>query len=852
MSRERDSEVVHDLVTSKYKIAERNRVAKYRFLSNENVNTLSASKFRGSEPSLAQTEKADVKPVDLSVPGTPVSSRYLQSLGKFRRNRGGIDTDSEGDDDDDVNDDNAMSSLQSALTEGLKQFASDMEKLKSHDLADSNEKQPSVAVKKEVEPVKPPQIITTEIKEEIPPLPLKEPPQISRIEKYFRESARRGSLTRDFTEVVETFDPKLLVSDSDSFAKPGTPVSSKFIKAERHHSKKLQPFTDSMKKLEALKSPEIVKVVEENRKSAESPPEKPKRINPVPLTPNGSEVSSFNPPTPPVTPVTEPKIEAPKKLDPKDFPPISSVGIKADKKVDEVLIIIERKVVDEKKVAEEAEIIEQIIAPIRAPKEQAAKPVEVAPPKPIKEEPPKPVVPSKPVEAPKPVEQPKVEEVKQGNVTETKSKPEDSTDSKPSEAPTDPKSYSRKLSVPGTPVDSRKLFNTNVNDDDDSDIDSDIEIIESSEIGELAKEFVGKIEEMLQQTIDEDKKNRVVEAKVEEKPKAAVVEQSKPKAVEAPKPTAVEAPKPKVVEAPKPKAVEAPKPKVVEHPKPKAVETPKPKVEEKPKEEPKLTTVEQAENNDKLPPIENPKIQSYFDQAGKDKSYQRTFSEIESFNEPAMDVIEKVERYFKESEEKKSLTRGFSEAVNYIEPIDIEQLLTPGHPVSSKVVEHMKAIGEIVEEKPLDPVVLHGMEAFKKAHEALHPPPLQDFKADEYFEESKTRHTLKRDFSEVYGEIGAPPRPTTENPEIKKFFEESDAQKTFKRQFSEVIQTLPPRIKDILPDEKPPLHTERSSRFSVFSAPDPTEARPESPTIARKHDQRIKDGEANPIIDLQS
>ncbi|XP_070502652.1 neurofilament heavy polypeptide-like isoform X2 [Chironomus tepperi] len=774
MSRERDSEVVHDLVTSKYKIAERNRVAKYRFLSNENVNTLSASKFRGSEPSLAQTEKADVKPVDLSVPGTPVSSRYLQSLGKFRRNRGGIDTDSEGDDDDDVNDDNAMSSLQSALTEGLKQFASDMEKLKSHDLADSNEKQPSVAVKKEVEPVKPPQIITTEIKEEIPPLPLKEPPQISRIEKYFRESARRGSLTRDFTEVVETFDPKLLVSDSDSFAKPGTPVSSKFIKAERHHSKKLQPFTDSMKKLEALKSPEIVKVVEENRKSAESPPEKPKRINPVPLTPNGSEVSSFNPPTPPVTPVTEPKIEAPKKLDPKDFPPISSVGIKADKKVDEVLIIIERKVVDEKKVAEEAEIIEQIIAPIRAPKEQAAKPVEVAPPKPIKEEPPKPVVPSKPVEAPKPVEQPKVEEVKQ----------------------------------------------------------------ESSEIGELAKEFVGKIEEMLQQTIDEDKKNRVVEAKVEEKPKAAVVEQSKPKAVEAPKPTAVEAPKPKVVEAPKPKAVEAPKPKVVEHPKPKAVETPKPKVEEKPKEEPKLTTVEQAENNDKLPPIENPKIQSYFDQAGKDKSYQRTFSEIESFNEPAMDVIEKVERYFKESEEKKSLTRGFSEAVNYIEPIDIEQLLTPGHPVSSKVVEHMKAIGEIVEEKPLDPVVLHGMEAFKKAHEALHPPPLQDFKADEYFEESKTRHTLKRDFSEVYGEIGAPPRPTTENPEIKKFFEESDAQKTFKRQFSEVIQTLPPRIKDILPDEKPPLHTERSSRFSVFSAPDPTEARPESPTIARKHGKK--------------
>ncbi|CAH1727168.1 unnamed protein product [Chironomus riparius] len=811
MSRERDSEVVHDLVTSKYKIAERNRVAKYRFLSNENVNALSASKHRGSEPSLAQTERADVKPVDLSVPGTPVSSRYLQSLGKFRRNRGGIDTDSEADDDDDEG--NALSSLQSALTEGLKQFASDMEKLKSHDVADSNEKQPPVTVKIEAELVEPPQNgikETTEIKEEIPALPLKGPPQISKIEKYFRESARRGSLTRDFTEVVDTFDPKLL-SDPEGTAKPGTPVSSKFLISERHHSRKLQPFTESMKKLEALKSPEIVKVVEDNRKSVESPPEKPKRINPVPLTPTESPIIIFEAPTPPATPVNESKSDVPKKLDPKDFPPISSSGIKVDKKVEEVLIIVEKKLVDEKKAAEELEIIEQIIAPIRAPKEQAAKPVQVQAPKPVQVQEAKPVEvpPVKPIiEHPtKPFEPPKIEEVKQtseqGNVTEVKPKPEE--DSKPSEAPTDSKSYSRKLSVPGTPVDSRKLFNPLANDDE-SDLDSDIEIIESSEIGELAKEFVGKIEEMLQRTIEDNHLDKIAEAMIEEKPE--------------------------------PKLAEKPKEEVKQ-----PMETPN--------LEPILNAAEDAEKDDKLLPIENPKILNYFEQAGKDKSYQRTFSEIESFNEPSMDVIEKVERYFKESEEKKSLTRGFSEAINYIEPIDIEQLLTPGHPVSSKVVEHLKEIGEIEEEKPIDPIVIHGMEAFKKAHDALHPPPLQDFKAKEYFEESESRHTLKRDFSEVYGEIGAPPRPALENPEIKKFFEESEAQKSFKRQFSEVIQTLPPRIKDILPDEKPPLHIERSSRFSVFSAPDPTEARPESPTIARKHDQRINDEEANLIIDSQ-
>lgn len=689
MSRERDSEIVYDLVTSKYKIAERNRQAKYRFLSNENVTNLQI-KHRGSEPSLAQTEKADVKPVDLSVPGTPISSRYLDSLGAFRRNHNNIETDTE--DEDAV--DGQEGKFSFLLQEGLKKFTSDMEKLqqesKSHDKLESND---SDKQKKE--------------------------PALSRIEKYFTESARRGSLSRDFTEVVQVFDPRI-TRDFTNGSKPGTPVSSKIIKAEKITSKKLQPFTENMKKLEAI--------------NTEVPPEKPKRTNPVPLAAaNGKPDLVVIPPTP-------------VPLDPKDFPP---VGTKVQD--NQVLVIVEKQlVVDEKPGDEENEkedpttfvtenkskdIPEKVIEiheEIKPEVTKSSSEVPISSP-----EVPKTSI----VEPEKPSEEqvPSVIKISPQNLEKIPSKTE-LAEVDPKSSTSDTSKPTRKLSVPGTPVDSRKLYKETTSSTD-SDLASDIEIIDSSEVTELARDLIDQIETMVNDANNENPDNQ-----------------------------------------------------------------------------------------------EQNKVQSYFDQSEKDSTFQRTFSEIENFNEPGMDVKEKIEKYFKESEEKKSLTRGFSEAINYIEPINIEELFKPGMPVSSKAIENLKIVTEVEEEeKEMDPQLLQGIEAFKKAHEALHQKP--EFKVDKYFEESEARHTLKREFSEVIGVIGEDSQPKHENPEIKKFFEESDAQKSFRRQFSEVVQTLPPRIKDLLPDQKPPPKVHRSSIGSVFSAPD-TSINPDSPSIARKRGKK--------------
>jgi hypothetical protein len=659
MNRERDSEIIHDMVTSKYKIAERNRLAKIKFLSNTSVDQMNDGKRRDSEPSLVQTERVEVRPMDLSVPGTPVSSHYLASLRKMNRKRNDIETDSESDDDDDGRDDK-QSKFTKELQDGLKQFTSDMEKLQQSSSHDTKE----------------------EAKEEV-----KKEPALSRVEQYFKESARRGSLTRDFTEVVQKFDPKMLHENGKAgHEKPGTPVSSKFIKAEKVSSTKLASF--DMKKFGQLQSPEAVKQAAEKMKVEEAP-EKPKRVNPVPLTPT-------------ITPATPPS------FDKNDFPPVSSAAI--DKKDSP------RPQSNESASSDSSTPVIVVMPPVEPEQTLII----------IKEE--------------------LLQSIKEEPKKEKKSlKRNDSSVSIASNR--------SDMSVPGTPVDSRRLFLKKVTDDF-SDDDSDMEIIDSSEVKALAQEFADKIDSLVQKTMDEDNDD--------DKDKK---EDSNEK--------------------------------------------------ENDEKEQKLLIIHETAAS---------KVKDYFDQSEKEKSYQRTFSEVDTFNVPTLDVKEKVEKFFKDSEEKRSLTRGFSEAVNYIEPVDIEMLFKPGTPVSSKTVESLRReiLGDDIieeDEREIDPVQLKRMEVFQKAHGALHQPPPVDFKVNEYFEESKERQTLKRDFSEVYGEIGGSQKPTAiTNPSVQKFFEESDAQKSFRRQFSEAFQTLPPRIKDILVEQQ--MEQQKSGRStSIFSAP---------------------------------
>lgn len=216
------------------------------------------------------------------------------------------------------------------------------------------------------------------------------------------------------------------------------------------------------------------------------------------------------------------------------------------------------------------------------------------------------------------------------------------------------------------------------------------------------------------------------------------------------------------------------------------------------------------------------RVEDYFEMSAREKTFARTFSEVESFNKPTKDVQAKVESYFRSSDEKKSLTRPFSQAVNYVQPrIDIERLMKPGTPISSKDIMCLKRMsgGVMDDEDGNDPETLKGREAFKKAQEALKISEKErvDFVVDNYFKQSEDRSTYRRDFSEVMGELNK--TPTNTNPNIERYFEQSEEKNSFQRPFSEVFQSVPPRIEDILKiEEKQPLHHQRSSRASSISS----------------------------------
>lgn len=62
--------------------AERNRLAKLKFLNENNeTNGFQRSSFRRSLPTPARIEK-----IDISIPGTPVSSKYLSQINDKRNN----------------------------------------------------------------------------------------------------------------------------------------------------------------------------------------------------------------------------------------------------------------------------------------------------------------------------------------------------------------------------------------------------------------------------------------------------------------------------------------------------------------------------------------------------------------------------------------------------------------------------------------------------------------------------------------------------------------------------------------------------------------------------------------------
>jgi hypothetical protein len=725
MNREKDSAIVYELVTSKYKIAERNRVAKLRFL-NEMKN--GSVKRRDSAPSKAETEKVEVKKLDLSVPGTPISSRYIASLGGKFKHHNESDSETENEDEKDINADptNHPKTLNhSILEDSLKKFTAEMEKLQKDNVSHD----PLQKYFEESDKNKTYRRDFSEVVSEFS-IKKKEPKTIAKVERYFQESDRRSSFKRDFMEVVQTFDPRN-PSGREQFTdlkKPGTPISSRLIRVEKLPS--------------AIQTSDIKisnEIVESNINS-----QVPKMIS------NGNKSQG----------------DDVMRLKDDDYKPNENGNILKIIEDDDATIEINvaREETSENEKAANSFLSEEKLIDMMQ---------------------------SEPTE--------EILLVIENDVNEASTGVKENFIEKPKRKKRND-STSSNISVPGTPVSSRNLPSlrdrTYIDTDDSASEDEEETVSSDVKISELAKEFVNEIEILVQKSFEDDDGQEIV---LEELKKITS------------------------------ENVES----------------------DDDKKQAKLTT---GESNEKLiiheeqhtkgdsnPDISSNKVEDYFEKSEKEKTFQRTFSEVESFNQVPLDVKQKVENYFKESEQKKSLTRPFSQVVNYIEPKpDIDMLLKPGTPVSSAVVMSMKNKSRpksIDEDVEVDQETLKGLEVFKKAQDAL--VEKENFTVDDYFAQSTERNTYRRDFSEVLEELHK--SKPTKNPEIEKYFEQSEAQKSYQRTFSEAIQSVPPRVEEILKAEEKveaPLHYQRSSRASSISSNCSEQSDTEGSKKTKKHGKK--------------
>lgn len=215
----RDGDIVFEIVTTKYKFAELNRQRKFRFLCGVPINKKELTRS-GSTPALPKMDEAEFKkPLDLSVPGTPVSSRYVA----FMRKKGNFIEDSE-DEDLDESEKPKMARMvdDKVLNESLKKFLADMNSLEENEPKKA-EKKPfeEYFMKSDEQKSYSSNFEVAESEISVAPAEkIKNP----KIEQYFEESKRRNSFKRDFTEVYQEVKKKDQFTD---LSVPGTPISSR-------------------------------------------------------------------------------------------------------------------------------------------------------------------------------------------------------------------------------------------------------------------------------------------------------------------------------------------------------------------------------------------------------------------------------------------------------------------------------------------------------------------------------------------------------------------------------------------------------------------------------------------------